>query len=193
VRIGVQVDFYRPWYWTTRSSTSGEFRFDRIDGGSIWLYSMDDEWEIDDATHQWEVEAGSTLSGVEVRALPKPRAERGLAEVHLTIGGQALTSPTLVALDDIGQDLPDAFPRSFAWTDADGWLVIGAPWPREYHLVPKHPAGAEAGGWRDFLGEFPAHGKAWPWTVAVPESGVHEQAVNLGPESEWDKVAPPND
>src|SRR6185295_6797330 len=100
------------------------------------------------------------------------------------------TRPILLALDDVGQDLPDAYPRCLAWTDAEGWIEVGATWPRKYHLVPKHTP-ANVGGWRDFGGEFPGHGADWPWLVEVPEAGVAQVEVAFPVESKWDAFPPP--
>jgi hypothetical protein len=129
------------------------------------------------------------LTGVVLLAKPRPKGGSGTARVRVTIDGKIPTQPVLLALDDIGQDLPDAYPRCLAWTDAEGWIEVGSTWPRVYHLVPKHSP-SNAGGWRDFAGEFPAHGEDWPWAVEIPESGVVDITVDFPPERAWDSIPP---
>jgi hypothetical protein len=190
--LGSQIDFHRLSFVTTRSAANGAFRFDRLDGRFVWLYSKDEAWTIDEGTATWRVEAGSTLSGIEVRVWPRAHADSGLAKVRLIIGGRGLEVPVLVALHDMQSELCDEIPRAFAWTDAEGRLEIDLAQPGDYFLVPQRSVGAESGAWRDFLAGFPAHGKNWPGIVTIPETGVREQSIDLPAESEWARAVPAN-
>ncbi|MCC7172063.1 MAG: carboxypeptidase regulatory-like domain-containing protein [Planctomycetes bacterium] len=190
IRLGVQLTLYSDGFCETRSGPDGRFAFERLAAGSTWIYALEDGWQIDNATDRWELKPGSTLAGATIIANQRPPDGSGVARVRLTIDGKPPQHSVLVALDDVGQDMPAGYPRSFAWTDAEGRFEISAPWPRSYHLVPKYTTPRSVGGWRDFGAEFPPHGSDWPWMVEVPESGAVEQTVDLPPETEWSQFAP---
>lgn len=188
--LGYEIDSRRRTFLTTRSTTDGQFRFDRVVCNGFVLRSLDERWEINSDCARWALSEGQALENAIVRV--QPPSEGGLARVHLTIAGQPPGERLLFALDDARRCRYGFVPRSFAWTDSLGLLEIRARKPGRYHFVPKHRVGAEAGGWRDFTAEFPRH-DSWFSRVEVPESGVLEQLIDLPPESKWDKVAPPDD
>jgi hypothetical protein len=192
LRLGVQLSFYRSDWLSTVSGADGRFEFERIGSGPRWLYSLDDHWRVDDACDRVELVSGGSLSDVVVTVHRQPDGRTGRAMGLVRIGGRAPSEPVLLALDEVpNQHLPSAYPRGLAWTDAQGRFEIGSFWPREYHILPKHRAPSPGGGWRDFAAEFPAHDSRWKWTVDIPEAGSTEVEIDLPPESEWDRVAPP--
>jgi Carboxypeptidase regulatory-like domain len=189
--LGYEIDSRRRDFLTTRSTTDGEFRFDRVACNGFVLRSLDERWEISSDCAPWALSEGQALEDAIVRV--QPPSEGGVARVHVTIAGRPPGEHLLVAIDDTWQCRYRFIPRSFAWTDSRGLLEIRAREPGRYHLVPKHLVGAEVGGWRDFTAEFPAHDDSWPWTVEVPEAGVLEQSIDLLPEAKWNSLAPTKD
>jgi len=193
LRLGVQLSFNRSDWLAVTSDAEGRFEFERLGSGPRWLYSLDDRWTVDDACDRVELVSGAALEDVVVLVHAKPDGRTGRVRGRLRIGGEVPREPVLLALDEVpNQHLPRAYPRGFAWTDAEGRFEISSFWAREYHLLPKHRP-ASGGGWRDFAAEFPAHDSRWRWTVDVPESGTTEVEIELPPEAEWDAVAPPKD
>lgn len=190
--FGTQVTRHSPVeFLAVDSDADGRFEFDGLSAGRHRLDSFDEHWEIDRDHDELELAPGRTRTDVHVVVHHRPDGRTGRARGVVRIAGKVPGTPLLLALDEMpNQHLPSAYPRGFAWTDAEGRFEIGSYWPRAYHVLPKHTP--RFGGWRDFAGEFPEHDERWRWSVDVPAEGTTYAVIDLPLESEWDHVAPPS-
>lgn len=165
--------------FSVETGPGGLFVFEALGNPTPFLSASGDAGSSEPWWRRSDAEPGAIYSGIELRLLPRepePSAPPSTVRGRVTLGGQNVEAPLLLALcGEAGRRSPFAF----LWTDADGRFEWTAAPRTIAFVVPRDPQANRRSGWIDFPAGFALMPEPWRHGVVTPDQGVSEVELAL--------------